>query len=216
MNEPTLTPAAEEVVPVPVPVQLAALEPALEPADKPLPEPRVSPPSPSEDQLPTTRVQSIAVPLPPPVPPQGPAHKTQPLRAITRDDAEARLAVEAKRRRWQTVLSQVKRAAAGVPSPLAVLRGEAWTERRVGLACATVGVAMIGCALVLGWQSVASDRFVKVEHVSLAVAVVLARAAIAIAAMLVGYGLLRVGERTLLAFPERGLGRRSDFGARER
>lgn len=75
----------------------------------------------------------------------------------------------------------------------------AWTERRAGVSCAILGLAMIAGSLMLGWESVASERFDKVEHVSLAVALVLARAALAIAAMVVGYGLLRVGERTALS-----------------
>jgi hypothetical protein len=152
----------------------------------------------SEDQLPTSRLQSVLAPLPPPLPPQGPAHKTQPLRAISRDDAAARLAaqVKAKRQAWRTLLDHVKRAAEAVPGRFG--GREAWTERRIGLSCAVLGLTMIAVALVLGWESVASERLEKLDHVPVAVAVVLSRAAIAIAAMVVGYGLLRVGERTAL------------------
>jgi hypothetical protein len=189
MNEPTQTPAVEQVVPVPVPVPPSKTQESNGAS--------------GEDQLPTSRLPSIPAPLPPPVPPQGPAHKTQPLRAITRDAAAARLAVEAKRQRWQAVLAHVKRAAAGVPSRFGGLGGEPWTERRIGTWCAVVGFAMIAGSLGLGWESVASERFEKVEHVPLAVALVLARAAIAIATMAVGYGLLRVGERTAFASNDR-------------
>ncbi len=93
-----------------------------------------------------------------------------------------------------------------VPSRLGALRSEAWTERRLGLTCGALGVLMIVGSLVLGWQSVAGERFEHGEQASLAVAVVLARAALSIAAMLVGYGLLRVGERALLSSSAR-LGR---------
>ena len=191
MNETTLTPAPQEVVPVPVSAH-PALEHALEPVVQARPIASVP-----FDQIPTARVQTIPPPLPPPVPPPGPAHQTQPLRPITREDA-ARLA-ETKRLPWRTVLGHFKRAAEAVPSRFGALGGDAWTERRVGLASAAIGVTLIVGALVIGWQSIAIERFERVEHASLAVALVLARAALAIATMIVGYGLLRVGERTMLA-----------------
>jgi hypothetical protein len=162
----------------------------------------------SEDQLPTSRFPSLPHALPPPMPPPGPAHKTQPLRPITREDAAAKLAADAKaakrakRQRLQAAATNVTRAALGVPSRLSQLglsHAASWTPKRAGVACATVGVAMITGALVLGWRSVAGDHLEQPEHVSLAVAIVLARAALAIAAMGVGYGLLRVGERTLVS-----------------
>ena len=119
------------------------------------------------------------------------AGRTRP--PIEREELTAKYALEAKRRRWQAVIADMKRAARtyGI--------GGAWTEQRIGVSCGILGLAMIAGSLVLGWESVASERFDKVEHVSLAVALVLARAALAIAAMAVGYGLLRVGERTALA-----------------
>jgi hypothetical protein len=180
MNEPTQTPASEQPVPVSVPLPIPSREARASAGTAP------------EDQLPTSRFPSIAAPLPPPLPPPGPARKAQPP-AIERDDATAKYALEAKRRRWQAVVSDMKRAA-GTYSFAGAL-----TERRVGVSCAILGLAMIAGSLMLGWESVASERFDKVEHVSLAVALVLARAALAIAAMVVGYGLLRVGERTALS-----------------
>lgn len=209
MNESTPTPAREDVVPVPVPVPASTRAPVEPPFARAL-ESRPSSSPPPADQLPTARVQTIPPPLPPPVPPPGPAHKTQPLRTITRADAAAKLAAERKRPRWEMILGQVKRAAVAVPSRIGGIRSEAWTERRLGIACGAIGLAMIAGALALGWQSVASDRLERMEHVSLAVAVTLARAAIAIATMVIGYGLLRVGERTLVA------SRRGDAPARTR
>jgi hypothetical protein len=194
MNEPTQTPASEEVVPVSVPLPLPR------PPEAPV---RVAGAA-TEDQLPTSRLPTIAPPLPPPLPPRGPAHKMQPLRPIGREEATARYAVETKRERWQAAIRHVKRAARTYR-----FRGGAWTERQVGVSCAILGLAMIAGSLVLGWESVAGEQLEKVEHASLAVAVVLARAAIAIAAMVVGYGLLRVGERTALA----GARREADAGA---
>jgi hypothetical protein len=182
MNEPTQNPGAEQPVPVSVPVQIPA---------RTAPAARANAGAAQEDQLPTSRYPSIA-PLPPPLPPPGPARKGQ-LPATERDDATAKYALEAQRRRWQAVVADMKRAARAYGF------AGAWTERRVGVCCAILGLAMIAGSLMLGWESVASERFDKVEHVSLAVALVLARAALAIAAMVVGYGLLRVGERTALS-----------------
>ena len=154
---------------------------------------------PSADQLPTARVQSIPPPLPPLVPPQGPALKTQPLRALSRSAADAHLAAEAKRLQWSTLFSHVKRAAAIVPSRLVGLRREAWTQQRIGLSCAALGLAIVVGSLVAGWQGVASERLDTGSHVALAVSIVAARALLAIAATCIGYALLRMGER--LAFP---------------
>jgi len=198
MNEPTPAPAIDAAT-----ARRAAPSAPEEVVHASVPAPAVPPPASSEDQLPTSRLQSLPLELPPPVPPHGPAHKTQPLRPITREVAAAKLAAEAKvarRRQWQAVVAHVKRAAVAVPSGFAGLRSATWTPRRVGIVFGTLGVTMIACALVLGWQGVqgvALDRFEKAEHASLAVAIVLARAAMAIATMLVGYGLLRVGERAL-------------------
>jgi hypothetical protein len=194
MNETIQTLAPEHVVPVPVPVPLEGTEAV--PSAPPEPPPPLAA-SAASDDLPTSRLQSLPAALPPPVPPPGPALKTQPLRAISRDDATAKLAAHGKRHGWQTILAHLRRAAASVPQRLG--RREAWTERRIGVACAALGLTMIAVALVLGWQSVGSERLEKLEHVPVAVAVVLSRAALAIAAMVVGYGLLRVGERTALA-----------------
>jgi hypothetical protein len=208
MNEPTPAPATDAATALPAP---SAPESVLS-ASVPAPAPPASSSS-LDDQLPTSRLQSLPLELPPPVPPHGPAHKTQPLRPITREAAEARLASEArlakeaKRRRWQAMVAHVKRVAVAVPSRL---RSATWTRQRVGVLLGVVGVAMIACALGLGWQSVASERLASTEHVSLAVALVVARAAMAIAAMFVGYGLLRVGERTLAA----GRGTHRELAAR--
>jgi hypothetical protein len=148
----------------------------------------------SEDQLPTSRLQSILAPLPPPVAPQGPAHKTQRLRAISPSDATAKLAVTPPREAWRRVAAHLGRVARAVPGSLA--RREAWTEKRIAVACAGTGLALIVGALVLGWGAVTSDHLEKLDHVPVAVAMVVSRAALAIATMAVGYGLLRVGERT--------------------
>jgi hypothetical protein len=197
MNEPTQTPASKDVVPVSVPLPVP-----------PLPEaPARAAAGATEDQLPTSRLPTIAPPLPPPLPPRGPAHRTQPLRSIGREEATARYTVETKRERWQAAIRHVTRAARTYR-----FGGGAWTERQAGVSCAVLGLAMIAGSLVLGWESVATEPFEKVEHASLAVAVVLARAAIAIAAMIVGYGLLRVGERTALT----GARREADGGASPR
>jgi hypothetical protein len=220
MNEQTQTPAPQEVVPVVVPAAAAAvaelprLEREAESKAEPAPATRTAQSASPADQLPTTRLPSIAPLLPPPVPPPGPAHRTQPLRAITRDAAAAKLADAGKRRPWKNVLGHVTRAAAAVPSSVGslrfdALRSEAWTQRRVGVTCAAVGVTMIAGALILGWLSIAVDRFDKVEPASIVVAIVLARAALAIATMMVGFGLMRLGERMLLAT-------RADAGARTR
>jgi hypothetical protein len=230
MNEQTLTRTPEEVVPVPVPVagpvsvsapgsvpvpaSVAVSVPApasvseravaSDTAAKAAPETPAVASASSADQLPTTRLPSLASILPPPVPPPGPAHKTQPLRAITRDAAAAKLADAGKRRPWKNVLGHVTRVAAAVPSSVGslpfgrALRSEAWTERRVGVLSAALGAVMIAGALVLGWLSVTGDRFDKLEPASITVAIVLARAALAIATMTVGFGLMRVGERTLV------------------
>ncbi len=209
MNEPTLTPTPEEVVPVPVPTgSVPAVVLEMGPPARNL----------AADQLPTARVPSIAPPLPPPVPPQGPAHKTQPLRAVTREEAAARLASDkrrVRRLRWEQLVANGKRVVAVVAARFGASAGarpdphEGSSERRLGFVCAATGIALIAGALVLGWQGVASERFDKVEQASLAVAIVFARAAIAIASKLVGYGLLRVGEPTLLAFPK-GKGQRGE------
>jgi len=185
MNEPTLTP--EEVVPVPVPIAGSAST-------------HIAPPVPSSDQLPTVRFQSLPPPLPPPRAPVpvAPAQKTQPLRPITRDAALA-AAGEARTSPWRAgaAFEAVRRAVAIVLSPLRELRSASWTARRVGISSAASGVMMIMVSLVVGWDGVASVRYEKTELASLAIAVLLARTVLAVAAMAVGYGLLRVGERTL-------------------
>jgi hypothetical protein len=210
MNEQTLAPNPEEVVPVPVPA--AAIEELLAPEkpSKSAPDARASKPAAIEtrapsavaaDQLPTTRLPSIASILPPPLPPPGPAHKTQPLKAISRDAATVKLADTGNRRPWKKVLGHVTRAAAGAPSRmhLGALRGEAWTQRRVGALAVTLGAAMIVGALVFGCLNVTTERFGQSEPASIVAALILARAAIAIATMVIGFGLMRVGERTILS-----------------
>ena len=73
------------------------------------------------------------------------------------------------------------------------------TERSVGVACVVLGVGAIAASLVSGWYAVDGDHFgdLKGDRATLAAAVVLARAALAIAAAAIGFGVLRVGERSL-------------------
>ncbi len=149
----------------------------------------------AEDQLPTSRMPSLLAPLPPPVPPSGPAHKTQRLRAISPTDATTRLARAADDRKvWRTALAHVRRAA----SAARVLgRREAWTERRIRMVAGVVGLLLIASGLALGWQAVSFERLERFEHAPGAAAVLVARALMAIATMAVGYGLVRMGERAL-------------------
>jgi hypothetical protein len=188
MNEPTQNPASKDVVPVSVPL----------PVPTPPGVPARAAAAATEDQLPTSRLPTIAPPLPPRLPPPVPGQKPPGLRPIGREEATAKYTVETKRERWQAAIRHVKRAARTYR-----FGGGAWTDRRIGVTCAALGLAMIAGSLVLGWESVASEQLEKAEHASLAVAVVLARAAIAIAAMIVGYGLLRIGERTALTTARR-------------
>jgi hypothetical protein len=209
MNEPTTASAPTATAPVsPVSVQSPPPPPALALAaedvtgeaheDAPPVSPAATAPSesaPAEDQLPTSRMPSLLAPLPPPVPPSGPAHKTQRLRAISPTDATSRLARAAEDRKvWRTALAHLRRAA---DAARVLARREAWTERRIAMTCGAAGLLMIASGLVLGWQAVSLDRLERFEHAPGAAAVLVARALMAIATMAVGYGLVRIGERAL-------------------
>jgi hypothetical protein len=148
----------------------------------------------AEDQLPTSRLPPISPPLPPPVPPPGPAHTTQRLRALTEGVATKK----ASPPRWRDLVARMTSAAV-VPARIVWTGGEPWSQRRAGLACAFVGAVLIAGAIALGWVSVAGVNLDRIEPVGLAIAIVIARATLAIATMATGYGVLRVGER--LAFP---------------
>jgi hypothetical protein len=151
------------------------------------------------EDLPTTRVQSIPPPLPPLpplVPPPGPAHKTQPLRALSRNGADVQL--RARRRvEWRTILSHVKRVAAAVPATLPRFESDRWNQRRVGAVAGSLGLVMLVGGVVAGWLSLGAK--LDDAHAGAAAAIALGRAAIAIATMAAGCALLRTGER--LVFP---------------
>ncbi|HEY2511327.1 MAG TPA: hypothetical protein VGI39_10745 [Polyangiaceae bacterium] len=76
-----------------------------------------------------------------------------------------------------------------------------WTERTFGRASAIVGAALIVAGLIAGWISVEAGRGDHAEPVAVAVAVILSRAALAVAAMRVGYALLALGERRMFSRP---------------
>jgi len=153
---------------------------------KPSPEPTASPsPHAVEDQLPTSRF----APLPPVSAPPAPQPATQKMRAI-----------DAKQPRWRALLAWMPRATVvrrGEPATPRVIT--AWTQRQAGLACGVLGAIAIVTAMVLGWRALGDGVIAQPHEVPIVVAGVIGRAAIAIAAMVVGYGMLRIGER--LAFP---------------
>ncbi len=174
---------------------------------------------PSPDQLPTARVPAILAPLPAPAAPQGPAYKTQPLRAVTPASTGAH---DMRRARWAGALGRLRRVAANVPATIGTIGSRTWSatrvEQRLGVACVAIGVLVIVASLAAGWRDVSHGlgdahglgdgvavlSNVGRENVSVLAALVLARTALAIAATAVGYGLLRVGERTLRAHRDFG------------
>jgi hypothetical protein len=177
------------------------------PAPSSLPAPRGS-----EDQLPTTRFPSLPAVFPealeralnadanaPSVPAAMPS-----ARVAVSDSRDRKTAPRVlSRSSWRTLLTNAKRVARAVPARVTAAGRQAWSQRRVGIACGVLGMLMILGSLGFGVYGVAAARFDKTEQVSLAVAIVLARAAIAIATMGVGYAMIRVAER--LSFPAAGL-----------
>ncbi len=114
--------------------------------------------------------------------------------------------MKAPRLDWRAFMSGVKRAAATAPGRVGAAGRAAWSPRRVGVACGVLGLVMIVGALAYGTVGIAGARLDKAEHVPLEVALILARAAMAIATMCVGYAVLRIGERlSFAAFPLRTL-----------
>lgn len=74
-----------------------------------------------------------------------------------------------------------------------------WTERSFGRASTIVGALLIVGALVAGWVSVEAVRGDRGEPVAVAVAIVVSRVALAVAAMRVGYALIALGERRMFS-----------------
>ena len=105
-----------------------------------------------------------------------------------------------KPRWWQALLSQISQIpGAGSRAPKAEERQRAWTRQRIGIACGLVGLTIIVSSIAAAYAGLSAARLDNPGQASLAVAIVLARAAVAIAAMGVGYSMLRMAER--LTFP---------------
>ena len=159
------------------------------------------------DQLPTMRMPSISPELPPVVPPPRPssAAPTQPpgtrgiaLPLAPRLPSRVGLA-DSKPRWWQSLLSQLPRAAARSPFRAEDRARRGWSRQRIGVACGVLGLTIILSSIAAAYLGMSATKLDNPAQISFAVAVVMARAAIAIAAMGVGYLMLRMAER--LSFP---------------
>ena len=179
------------------------------------------------DQLPTVRMPSIVPELPPLVPPpmmgsapggNGQAGNGQggkmprpssagfvppPLpRGATIPPAPRMPShvgyTEVKPRWWQALLSQFPRATPRGANAEERQR-RAWTRQRIGIVCGLLGLTIIVGSIAAAYAGLGAAHLDNAGQASLAVAIVLARVAIAIAAMGVGYAMLRMAER--LSFP---------------
>jgi len=161
----------------------------------------------SEDQLPTTRLPSLPSVLPEALE-RALAGDSSPPSVVVADAGNVKTLprMKAPRLNWRAFMSGVKRAAANAPGRVGAVGRAAWSPRRVGVACGVLGLVMIVGALAYGTVGIAGARLDRAEHVPLEVALILARAAMAIATMCVGYAVLRIGERlSFPAFPLRTL-----------
>jgi hypothetical protein len=127
----------------------------------------------------------------PPVTPPPPHMVTRPMQTIPPPPALGELttrfvpdSVPPLRRpsRWRSIVAAVR--AGGL------------SRARIGVACAVVGLGIVVTALVVGLASAAPEAHVSA---TVAAAMVIGRALVAVGAMGVGYALLRMAERLLSA-----------------
>jgi hypothetical protein len=196
MSETNMSPAIDEAARSAEPAVI--LQAPIEDAKPVVPTARAS-----EDQLPTRRLPSLPSVLPEPLERAlaGEPAAPSPPAVIVADAAEVKTAprMRAARPNWRALVSGMKRVAVTAPGRVGAVGRAAWSPRRVGVACGVLGLAMIVGALAYGTVGIAGARLDKAEHMPLEMALILARAAMAIATMCVGYAVLRIGER--LSFP---------------
>jgi hypothetical protein len=156
---------------------------------------------PKEDQLPTMPLPSLAPDFAAPDAPRAAKPAATPPAPRSAPPAQRSTPAwwDEKPKWWWMFLPLMFLATARPATAADDARYETLLRRRIGFAAGLGGVVLVMAALVLGYASLATERFPeKPEQLVLALAIVVAHAAITIAAVYVGYSMLRAAERMLV------------------